>query len=176
MTAIPLSASADAPRDPCVEPIAAPATLPTEVRAYVTSQPDGLLVAWLQLSPQAVDVLTERERTHALGLIASSGNAAAAAYVRERISGGDLPSAARRIALEVGALVKIDSRAYYVERRTGERTWRLRGPARGAVDLTAPHSPTVYDRWSAWIGGVAARNARLATLRRDASGHFARVA
>ena len=83
---------------------------------------------------------------------------------------------ARRIALENGAIVKIDSRAYYVERRTGERTWRLRGPARGAVDLTAPHSPTVYDRWSAWIGGVAARNARLWTLRRDAAGHFTRAA
>lgn len=177
MTALPLSASAGAPCDceSSAAPIAPPATLPTDVRAYVASQPDALLVAWLQLSPQALDVLTERERAHALGLIASTGNAAAAAYVRERLTGGDLPAAARRIALENGALVKIDSRAYYVERRTGERTWRLRGPSRGAVDLSAPNSPAVYDRWSAWIGGVAARNARLRTLRRDAAGHFTRV-
>lgn len=150
----------------------AAASLVQVVRAY----PDDLLCAWVGLAPDALDLLTERERAHALGLIASSGKTDAAAYVRERLDGGDLTAAARRLALEPNALVKIDSRFYAVERRTGERTWRLRGPARGRVDLTAPDQPTVYDRWSAWIGGVTARNARLVILRRDAAGHFTRAA
>ena len=111
MTALPLSASADAPRDPCIEPIAAPATLPTEVRAYVTGQPDGLLVSWLELSPQAVDVLSARERAHALGLLAETGSiysaeyrtGQCAAYVRERLTSGDHLAACARLALEPGA-------------------------------------------------------------------------
>ena len=143
--------------------------------AVLRAYPDDLLCSWVGLAPDALELLTERERNHALGLISSAGNAAAASYIRERLTGGDLPAEARRIALEDGAIVKIDSRAYYIERRTGERTWRLRGPSRGAVDLSAPNSPTVYDRWSAWIGGVAARHGRLWTLRRDATGHFTRV-
>jgi hypothetical protein len=139
--------------------------------AVLRAYPDDLLCSWVAL-PGSTDLLSERERAHALGLLAGSGSAAAAVYVRERLTGGDLPAEARRIALEDGAIVKIDGRIHYVERRTGERTWRLRGIARGVVDLAAPHNPDLVLRWWAWRGGIGARNARLLTLTRDAAGHF----
>lgn len=152
-----------------------PSVLDPDVLAIVLTYPDQLLISWLLVNPHAHDALTERERAHTLGLIRGQGQSSAATYVRERLRTGDHVQARGRIALENGAIVKIDGRTYYVERRTGERTWRLRGTSRGVVDLTAPHSPAVYDRWSAWIGGVAVRSARLWTVRRDATGHFARI-
>ena len=182
MTALPMSASADAPRDPCVEPIATPATLPTEVRAYVTGQPDALLVAWLQLSPQAVDVLTERERAHGLSLLSDDGRlgiystdyrtSQCASYVRERLVSGDHVQAAARLALEPGALLTLDRRLYTIVGRTVHGL-RLRGPAGGRVDLHAPL--TVGNVWTAWHGGLGARNAKLVTYRRQPDGSFVRV-
>lgn len=185
MTALPLSASAGAPCDceSCAATITAPATLPTEVRAYVTSQPDGLLVAWLQLSPQAVDVLTERERTHALGLLVADdgrlGIYAAeyrtgqcAAYVRERLVSGDNVQAAARLALEPGALLTLDRRLYTIVGRTTHGL-RLRGPAGGRVDLHQPLS--IGNVWTAWHGGIGQRNAKLVTYRRQTDGAFVRV-
>ena len=104
--------------------------------AVLRAYPDDLLCSWVAL-PGSTELLSERERAHALGLLAGSGSAAAAVYVRERLTGGDLPAEARRIALEDGAIVKIDGRIHYVERRTGERTWRLRGIARGVITVDA---------------------------------------
>ena len=180
MTAIPLSASADAPRDPCVEPIAAPATLPPEIRAYVTGQPDGLLVSWLELSPQAVDVLSARERAHALGLLAETGSiysaeyrtGQCAAYVRERLTSGDHLAACARLALEPGAVLTLDRRLYTIVGRTVHGL-RLRGPAGGRVDLHAPLA--VGNVWTAWHGGIGQRNAKLVTYRRQPDGSFVRV-
>lgn len=181
MTALPLSASAGAPCDceTCAAPIAPPATLPTEVRAYVTGQPDALLVAWLQLSPQALDVLTERERAHALGLLAQPAlydaeyrTAQCAAYVRERLVSGDHVRAAARAALEPGALLTLDRRLYTIVGRTIHGL-RLRGPAGGRVDLHAPL--TAGNVWTAWHGGLGQRNAKLVTYRRQPDGSFVRV-
>ncbi len=74
-------------------------------------------MSWLQLSPQAVDVLTERERAHALSLLVEPALYAAeyrvgqcAAYVRERLVSGDHVKAAARLALEPGALLTLDRR------------------------------------------------------------------
>lgn len=181
MTALPLSASAGAPCDceTCAAPITPPATLPTEVRAYVTGQPDALLVAWLQLSPQALDVLTERERAHALGLLAQPAlydaeyrTAQCAAYVRERLVSGDHVRAAARAALEPGALLTLDRRLYTIVGRTIHGL-RLRGPAGGRVDLHAPL--TAGNVWTAWHGGLGQRNAKLVTYRRQPDGSFVRV-
>ena len=182
MTALPLSASVGAPCDceTCSAPIAAPATLPPEVRGYVVSQPDGLLVAWLQLAPQAVEVLTERERAHALALLepgsalydAEYRTAQCAAYVRERLVSGDHVQAAARAALEPGALLTLDSRLYTIVGRTTHGL-RLRGPAGGRVDLHAPL--TIGNVWTAWHGGIGARNSKLVTYRRQPDGSFVRV-
>ena len=66
MTALPLSASSDAPCDceTCAAPIAPPATLPTEVRAYVTGQPDALLVTFRQLADVLRDHIAQPAHFH----------------------------------------------------------------------------------------------------------------
>lgn len=170
MTALPLSASADAPRDHDHAHITAPVTLPAEVRAYVLAQPDALLVAWVQLSPQAVDVLTERERAHALAL---TDQTKAAAYVRERLVGGDHVQAAARIALEPGARVQIDRRYYTVTQR-GDRQVHMTGERGGRLTLIRPQGGP--DRWWAWVGGAYRKHARLVELRRLDDSHFVTAA
>ena len=173
MTALPLSASAGAPCDceSSAAPIAPPATLPTDVRAYVTSQPDALLVAWLQLSPQALDVLTERERAHALGLLAQPAlydadyrTAQCAAYVRERLVSGDHVKAAARAALEPGAVLTLGGRLYTVTGRRG-RLVAMTGERGGKADLYPP----VIDggRWALYRGGLGRPNAKTEMYRRD---------
>lgn len=174
---LPLSASADAPRDPDNAAITAPVVLPPEVRAYVVGQPDALLLSWIDLSPQAVEVLTVRERDHAHRLrsrhaelySAEHRTGEAAAYVRERLLRGDHVQAAARLALRPGAVLTLNRRLYTVVERRG-RTYRLRGPAGGRVDL----SPPVIEGgcWSVWHGGVAARNAKLVRYRRQPDGAF----
>lgn len=177
---LPLSASADAPRDPDHARITAPVTLPAEVRAYVLAQPDALLVEWVQLSPQAVDVLTERERTHALALTtkhphmsAAYRTGEAAAYVRERLVGGDHVQAAARIALEPGARVQIDRRYYTVTQR-GDRQVHMTGERGGRLTLIRPQGELAG--WLAWVGGVNRRHARLVELRRLDDSHFVTAA
>ena len=178
---MPLSASADAPRDPDHARITAPVTLPAEVRAYVLAQPDALLVAWVQLSPQAADVLTARERTHALGLLdafaeiysADYRASQAAAYVRERLAGGDHVQAAARIALEPGARVQIDRRYYTVTQR-GDRQVHMTGERGGRLTLIRPQGELAG--WLAWVGGVNRRHARLVELRRLDDSHFVTAA
>lgn len=156
------------------------ATLPPDVRAYVVSQPDELLVSWLRLSPQAVDVLSERERSHALAILADTSpiysdeyrTGQAAAYVRERLVRGDHVAAAARAAWDVGALITIDRKLYRVERHIG-RGYRLRGPAGGILELTPPLREG--EVWHGWIGGLAAASSRLATFRRQPDASFSRV-
>jgi len=159
------------------EPTPAPLVLPDEVRAYLRSQPDALLVSWLELSPQAHDALTDRERQHALGLLADRGEpgstadyrtAQAAHYVRERLIGGDHVQARDRAALAVGATVTIDRLRYTVAHR-GERCVYLRGERNGRLQLVEPI--TAGACWSAWRGGLRP-GARLMTLRRQPDGSF----
>lgn len=72
--------------------------------AVLRAYPDDLLCSWVA-RPGSTELLSERERAHALGLLAGSGSAAAAVYVRERLTGGDLPAEARRIAITVDAIL-----------------------------------------------------------------------
>ena len=157
-----------------------PAALSTEHVRLLIGYPDALLVAWLELSPQAVDVLSARERAHALGLLAETGSiysaeyrtGQCAAYVRERLTSGDHLAACARLALEPGAVLTLDRRLYTIVGRTTNGL-RLRGPAGGRVDMHAPI--TAGNVWTAWHGGIGQRNAKTVTYRRQPDGSFIRV-
>lgn len=132
--------------------------------AVLRVYPDDLLCSWVSLAPDAHELLTERERAHALGLIASTGNAAAAAYVRERLVSGDHVKAAARAALEPGAVLTLGGRLYAVTGRRG-RLVTMTGERGGKADLCPP----LIDgcRWALYRGGLGRLNAKTELYRRD---------
>lgn len=159
-------------RDQVNAALEVPAILNPDVLAVVLAYPDELLISWFMLNAYAHDALTQRERTHALGLIAGPGQAEAATYVRERLRSGDHVAAGAAQRFDVGAAIVLDRLRYTVTGRRG-RNIALRGERGGLVDLCPPLNAGGI--WTAWHGGVLAPSTKHRAYRRAADGAFTRV-
>lgn len=136
----------------------------------VLDYPDALLLSWSATNTAAWAELSQRERDHARGLVATAGEHAAAEYLRERLRNGDVAQAAAALRFDPGARIWIDRTAYTVVRRRGESLIELRGPRGGRVDLHEPIAGRA--RWSAWVGGLTARHAKSKTVELTGPGRF----
>lgn len=190
-TLIPLTADSSSPGGSLEGPQALPIVPHSTVLDMVLSWNDAMLLAWFATQPAALDWLSVRERTHALGILSGAvaltkewrrhrrsitREAVCAAYIRQQLVGGDHRQAHDRAKgrnLEVGGVVVLGERRYVI---VGDRggSLNLVGERGGKVQLRRPLLPDVgRPVWTAWMGGAGQPNAKPARFTRAADGTFA---